>query len=64
MWEWHPVREQYYLHQFTKEQPDLNFRNPQVHKEINVSVCCLVTPGLSKNILCHERQLLTSHIFK
>lgn len=24
----------YYLHQFTKEQPDLNFRNPKVVEEI------------------------------
>ncbi|XP_064535198.1 maltase 2 isoform X2 [Drosophila montana] len=29
-WQWHEQREQYYLHQFTKEQPDLNFRNPAV----------------------------------
>ncbi|XP_039484729.1 maltase 2-like isoform X2 [Drosophila santomea] len=29
-WEWHEGREQYYLHQFTKEQPDLNYRNPKV----------------------------------
>ncbi|XP_051858904.1 maltase 2 isoform X1 [Drosophila albomicans] len=29
-WEWNEEREQYYLHQFTKEQPDLNFRNAAV----------------------------------
>ncbi|XP_052563693.1 maltase 2-like [Culex pipiens pallens] len=29
-WTFHPGRGQYYLHQFTKEQPDLNFRNPAV----------------------------------
>ncbi|EDW75865.1 maltase B2 [Drosophila willistoni] len=29
-WEWHEGRQQFYLHQFTKEQPDLNFRNPLV----------------------------------
>lgn len=29
-WQWHEGREQFYLHQFTKEQPDLNFRNPKV----------------------------------
>lgn len=29
-WQWHEQRQQYYLHQFTKEQPDLNFRNPAV----------------------------------
>jgi alpha-glucosidase len=29
-WEWHPATEQYYLHSFLKEQPDLNWRNPQL----------------------------------
>ncbi|CAG0905078.1 unnamed protein product, partial [Darwinula stevensoni] len=32
-WEWHPERQQYYLHQFYKEQPDLNWRNPNVQEE-------------------------------
>jgi alpha-glucosidase len=29
-WEWEPRRGQYYLHNFLKEQPDLNFHHPQV----------------------------------
>jgi alpha-glucosidase len=29
-WEWEPRRGQYYLHNFLKEQPDLNLHNPQV----------------------------------
>src|SRR6056297_1097574 len=29
-WEWCASREQYYLHLFVKEQPDLNWRNPEV----------------------------------
>ncbi|XP_051858906.1 LOW QUALITY PROTEIN: maltase 1 [Drosophila albomicans] len=29
-WEWNEEREQYYLRQFTKGQPDLNYRNPAV----------------------------------
>lgn len=29
-WEWDPGTGQYYLHTFLKEQPDLNWRNPQV----------------------------------
>ncbi|XP_070505133.1 maltase 2-like isoform X2 [Chironomus tepperi] len=29
-WEWSDKRKQYYLHQFTKQQPDLNYRNPKV----------------------------------
>lgn len=34
MWEYHPKRGQYYLHQFYKEQPDLNLRNPKVVEEL------------------------------
>lgn len=29
-WEWHPKTGQYYLHSFLKEQPDLNWRNPEL----------------------------------
>ncbi len=29
-WEWEPRRQQYYLHNFLKSQPDLNFHCPQV----------------------------------
>jgi len=29
-WEWDPETGQYYLHSFLKEQPDLNWRNPEV----------------------------------
>jgi alpha-glucosidase len=29
-WTWCPAREQYYLHNFLKSQPDLNFHNPDV----------------------------------
>lgn len=32
-WEWHEERGQYYLHNFLKEQPDLNFHNPDVQQE-------------------------------
>ena len=31
-WEWDETTGQYYLHSFLKEQPDLNWRNPEVEK--------------------------------
>jgi alpha-glucosidase len=31
-WEYDPLTGQYYLHLFTKEQPDVNWRNPEVRK--------------------------------
>ncbi len=31
-WSWDPVAGAYYWHRFYSHQPDLNFRNPQVHK--------------------------------
>ncbi len=31
-WTWHPQRQQYYLHHFLKEQPALNWYNPDVQE--------------------------------
>ncbi len=33
-WEWEPRRRQYYLHNFLKEQPDLNLHNPAVQQAV------------------------------
>lgn len=33
-WEWVPELKQYYLHQFSVKQPDLNWENPKVRREI------------------------------
>jgi len=33
-WEYDPQTKQYYMHSFHKEQPDLNWRNPEVMKEM------------------------------
>lgn len=34
-WTFNAQRGQYYYHQFAKEQPDLNYRNPEVIAEMN-----------------------------
>ena len=31
-WEWVPARKQFYYHEFYKQQPDLNWRNPKVEQ--------------------------------
>ena len=33
-WQWNESRQQYYLHTFLKEQPDLNWDNPAVRQEM------------------------------
>lgn len=36
-WEWNGIREQYYFFQFGPNMPDLNLRNNNVKKELQVS---------------------------
>lgn len=33
-WTWNEQRQAFYYHQFHPKQPDLNFRNPEVHEEM------------------------------
>jgi len=33
-WSWDPLAEQYYWHRFFSHQPDLNYDNPEVQKEV------------------------------
>ncbi len=37
-WQWSDKYQQYYLHNFLKEQPDLNFQNPHVQAEM-LDIC-------------------------
>ncbi|XP_065356845.1 maltase 2-like isoform X1 [Calliphora vicina] len=46
-WTWHPEREQYYYHQFTKEQPDLNYRNSEVIKAMDEVILFWLDKGVS-----------------
>ncbi|WP_353498996.1 glycoside hydrolase family 13 protein [Vibrio sp. CB1-14] len=34
-WQWHEPTQQYYIHLFSKKQPDLNWENPKVHDEVH-----------------------------
>ena len=36
VWEWVEERQQFYLHAFLKEQPDLNYLNHEVQEEMKV----------------------------
>ena len=37
-WTWRDERQAYYLHQFTVHQPELNYYNPNVRREMEVSI--------------------------
>ncbi|KAM6179218.1 amino acid transporter heavy chain SLC3A1 [Erethizon dorsatum] len=45
-WHFDEVRKQCYYHQFTKEQPDLNFRNPDVQEEIKEIIQFWLSKGV------------------
>ncbi|XP_055635840.1 alpha-glucosidase-like [Toxorhynchites rutilus septentrionalis] len=45
-WTYHVGREEYYLHQFTREQPDLNYRNVKVLEEMTTMLLFWVDHGV------------------
>jgi alpha-glucosidase len=45
-WEYEPVRDQYYLHNFLKEQPDLNWYHPEVQE----AICNIIRFWLDKGV--------------
>jgi len=46
-WEWNEVRQQYYLHQFAVQQPDLNYRNPLVVEQMKRVLRYWLNEGVS-----------------
>ena len=46
-WEWVPYRQQFYYHAFLKAQPDLNWRNPAVEKEMFSAMKFWLDKGVS-----------------
>ncbi len=47
VWEYEPARDQYYLHSYAIQQPDLNWDNPQVVKEMQDVVDFWVDLGVA-----------------
>lgn len=46
-WEWNEDRQEYYLHQFLKEQPDLNYRNQKLVDEMKNILRFWLDQGIS-----------------
>ncbi|CRL00644.1 CLUMA_CG013904, isoform A [Clunio marinus] len=46
-WTWSESRQQYYLHQFSPQQPDLNYRNPKVVDEMKQVMQFYMEKGVS-----------------
>lgn len=61
-WEWNAQRGQYYLHQFNKSQPDLNYNNPEVVKEFGVSSSSRVRFFFSFFDSSRSQILVSSHV--
>lgn len=47
VWEYEPMRDQYYLHSYAVQQPDLNWDNPKVVKEMQDVVDFWVEQGVA-----------------
>lgn len=45
-WQWDEQTGQYYLHSFLKEQPDLNWRNPEVKEEMLATIAFWLSRGV------------------
>jgi len=67
-WEWEPRRCQYYLHNFLKSQPDLNYHCPQVREQILQEVEFWLKRGVDGlrldaiNFCFHDRELRSNPV--
>lgn len=62
-WRWHPTRGKYYLHNTLSNQPDLNYRHPDVVRQLMKSVRFWFDTGIdglrldSVNLFLHDDKL-------
>ena len=67
-WEWEPRRCQYYLHNFLKSQPDLNYHCPQVREQILQEVEFWLKRGVDGlrldaiNFCFHDKELRSNPV--
>lgn len=46
VWEWNAPTEEYFLHYYTKKQPDLNWENPEVRREVYAIIAFWLAKGV------------------
>jgi oligo-1,6-glucosidase len=46
VWEWNAPTEEYFLHYYTKKQPDLNWENPAVRREVYAIIAFWLAKGV------------------
>lgn len=66
-WEYDENTDEYYLHLFTKKQPDLNWENPKVREEVYDSMCFWLDKGIDgfrMDVipLISKRELVDTHL--
>lgn len=56
-WSWHKERKEYYYHQFSSKQPDLNYREPKVRKRMEEVFEFWLSKGISGFLISDARHL-------
>nr|XP_006820238.1 PREDICTED: neutral and basic amino acid transport protein rBAT-like isoform X2 [Saccoglossus kowalevskii] len=63
-WTYEPLRKQWYLHTFSENEPDLNFHNDNVTKEISNAMEYWLKQGVDGFYLPYANQLVEQATFK